>query len=76
MAISVIDKELLKYFTQLDEEQKQSLLELIKTFIKPNKQAPKTSIEEYNKELDAAMERINNGQFTTLEELENEMKTW
>lgn len=77
MAISTVDKELLKYFTRLDELQKKSLLEMIKTFLKPNDDpAKKTTIEQYNKELDEAMERISKGEFTTLEDLEKEMKSW
>jgi len=34
MAISALDKELLGYFTRLNEPQKRSLVEMIKTFIK------------------------------------------
>ncbi len=33
-------------------------------------------LEEYNRDLDEAMERISNGAFTTLEQLEKEMQTW
>lgn len=36
MAISAIDKELMRYFTRLDEAQKKSLLEMIKSFLKVN----------------------------------------
>jgi hypothetical protein len=72
---SVIDKELIHYFTRLNEMQKKSLLEMMKTFLKPD--AVETiSIDQYNKELDEAMERISNGKFTTLEELEREMQSW
>jgi hypothetical protein len=77
MAVSSIDKELIRYFTQLDEPQKKSLLEMIKTFLRPaNEPAETITIEQYNKELNDAMERINNGSFTTLEELEKEMHSW
>lgn len=77
MTVSSIDKELIKYFIQLTEPQKQSLLQMIKTFIKAgNNTSEDFSIEQYNKELDDAMERISVGNFTTLEELENEMQSW
>jgi hypothetical protein len=77
MTVSSIDKELIKYFIQLTEPQKQSLLQMIKTFIKAgNNTSEDFSIEQYNKELDEAMHRINIGNFTTLEELENEMQSW
>lgn len=77
MSISTTDKELLKYFTQLDESQKRSLLELIKTFLKGDKKSMEsTNLEQYNRELDEAVERISRGQYTTLEELEREMQSW
>jgi hypothetical protein len=77
MAASTVDKELIGYFMQLDEPQKRSLLEMMKTFLRPkNEPLEAITIEQYNKELDAAMERINNGTFTTLEALEKEMHSW
>jgi hypothetical protein len=77
MAVSAIDKELLKYFTQLDEPQKKSLLELIKTFLKAGEEPMgRVSLAQYNRELDEAMERISRGEFTTLEALEKEMQSW
>jgi hypothetical protein len=77
MAISATDKELIKYFTQLNELQKQSLLQVIKTFFNSkNESGDLITMEHYNKELDDAMERISNGNFTTLEELENEIHSW
>lgn len=77
MTVSSIDKELIKYFIQLTEPQKNSLLQMIKSFARPDTETRESvSIEEYNKELDDAMERINNGNFTTFEELQSEMKSW
>ena len=77
MASSAIDKELIRYFTRLDEAQKRSLLEMMKSFLKPGKEPLSgVTIEEYNKELDEAMERVSRGEFTTLEALEKEMQTW
>lgn len=77
MSFSTTDKELLKYFTQLDESQKKSLLELIRTFLKGNSnESERINIEQYNRELDEALERISNGEFTTIEDLEKEMQSW
>ncbi|HEY5370200.1 MAG TPA: hypothetical protein VIJ75_14550 [Hanamia sp.] len=74
---NVLDQELIMYFTKLDEPQKKSLLEMIKTFLKPPADTSKPiTVEQYNKELDEAMQRMSDGEFTTLEELENEMKSW
>jgi hypothetical protein len=77
MAISTTDKELLGYFSQLDEPQKKSLLELIKTFLKSGSPAmDRMTVKQYNQELDEAMKRIEKGEFTTLEALEKEMQLW
>ena len=73
---SVLDKELIHYFTRLNEPQKKSLLEMMKSFLKPGGEQRPVSIEQYNRDLDEAMERINKGGFTTLEELEKEMQSW
>ena len=73
--VSEVDKELIRYFIHLTEPQKQSLLQLIKTFMKPGiRPIEKVTVEQYNKELDDAMTRMNKGDFTTLEELEKEMQ--
>ncbi len=74
---SVVDKELIQYFLKLDEPQKKSLLEMMKSFLNPgNELLQPVSIEQYNRELDEAMERISNGNFSTLEELKKEMQSW
>lgn len=74
---NVLDKELLQYFMRLDEPQKRSLLEMMKSFLKPSSEPlHPVSIEQYNRELDEAMERISKGEFTTLEALEKEIQSW
>lgn len=75
---NVLDKELIQYFVRLNESQKRSLLEMMKSFLPSDNtiRQEAVTVEQYNKELDEAMERINSGKFTTLEELEKEMKTW
>jgi hypothetical protein len=76
MAISPIDKELLRYFVQLNDFQKKSLLEFIKSFLKNEDMLGGQTIDQYNQELDQAMERISRSEFTSLEMLEREMKSW
>ncbi|HEX5152348.1 MAG TPA: hypothetical protein VFW07_12930 [Parafilimonas sp.] len=74
---SVLDRELVEYFMRLSEPQKQSLLDMMKSFLNPLETSVyPVSPEQYNRELDEAMERINNGSFTTLEQLEKEMQSW
>ncbi len=77
MAISTVDKELIKYFAQLDGPQKKSLLGMMKTFLKTEEERilPQ-SLREYNQELNEAMERISRGEFTSLAQLEKEMLSW
>lgn len=77
MPISATDKELLTYFSQLNEPQKRLLIELMRNFLKTDHPViDRASIGQYNKELDEAMERTGNGDYTTLEELEKEIKSW
>lgn len=74
---SVLDRELLQYFLRLDEPQKRSLLEMMKSFLKTGSESLQpVSLEQYNRELDEAIERIGKGDFITLEELEKEMLSW
>ncbi len=74
---NVLDKELIQYFMRLDEPQKKSLLEMMKSFLKPGSEPLlPVNIQQYNLELEEAMQRISRGEFTTLEELEKEMKSW
>lgn len=74
---SVLDKELIQYFMRLNEPQKKSLLEMMKSFLKPGVEPMQpVSLDQYNRELDEAMERINKGEFTTFEELQKEMQSW
>lgn len=74
---NVIDKELIYYFMRLNNSQKKSLLGMIKSFLKQDNELLEViDIEQYNKELDEAMRRIEDGSFTTLEALEKEMQAW
>ena len=74
---NVLDHELIQCFTKLDEPQKKSLLEMIKSFLNtPGDTLNPVSKEQYNNELDEAMERMSDGEFTILEDLEKEMKSW
>jgi hypothetical protein len=77
MQISAVDKEFMQYFTRLDEPQKKSLLEMLKTFSGIAKaDSGLQTLEEYNQEINEAMARIDNGTYTTIEELEREMQEW
>lgn len=70
MNSSSISKEMLDNFTQLNEEEKISVLELVNTFLKSRKDDLKPqSLEEYNRELDRANDEIEAGDYIGHENL-------
>jgi len=72
-----IDKEMFAYFMQLNDAEKHSVVELLKTFMKGRKsQSERISVEQYNKDIDEAMEQASKGEYTTFEDLEKEMRSW
>ena len=73
---NAIDREMYAYFMQLNDAEKKSVVELLKTFMRGRKDQPNITIEQYNKELDEAMARVEQGEYTTFEDLEKEMKSW
>ncbi len=79
MATMSLDKEIKNYLPLLGNEEKQSLISVIKSFLKL-KDTPtppqRISIEQYNREIDEAMERVANGEYYTHEEVEEMSKKW
>ncbi|MBO9619328.1 MAG: hypothetical protein J7539_09870 [Niabella sp.] len=74
---SVLDKEMFNYFTRLNEAEKKSVVQMLKTFLKGRQPAPEPiSIEQYNKELDEAMEDVKNGATYSHEEVIKMAKDW
>ena len=72
-----LERELVQYVLQLDETQKKSLLEMLKTFVKgQEKKSARISIEQYNKEIDEAIARVEAGEYYTQEEVERMAKDW
>lgn len=60
---SVLEKEMYNYFTQLNEAEKKSVVQMLKTFLKSRKGNPgRISIEQYNKEIEEAMEEVKKGE--------------
>ncbi|MBS1529955.1 MAG: hypothetical protein JSU01_06590 [Bacteroidetes bacterium] len=72
-----LDRELFQYILQLDEAQKKSVLQMLKTFVKGGgKKVPRTSIEQYNKDIDEAIARVEAGEFYTHDEVRRMAKEW
>ncbi|HEY4063362.1 MAG TPA: hypothetical protein VGM30_15755 [Puia sp.] len=73
----VLEQELFQYFLQLNEAEKRSILQMLKTFVKGREKKPsRVSIEQYNKEIDEAITRVEAGEFYTQEEVEQMSKEW
>ena len=66
----ILDKEMYSYFTRLNEAEKKSVVQMLKTFMKGRKKnTDRISIEEYNKEIDEAMVELEKGEILTHEEV-------
>ena len=73
MAAHIADNELAKYWPLLTPVQKESIVSVIKSFVEP---IERSSIEQYNKEIDEAVARVEAGEFYTHEEVERMSKDW
>jgi hypothetical protein len=73
MSDKTINEEINTYFSLLTPLQKESVLGLIKSFLKTDK---RVSVKEYNAELAEAEEHIAQGKFTLQEDLEKESEKW
>jgi hypothetical protein len=69
-----LDQELFQYILQLNEAEKKSVLQMLKTFVKGR--TARTNIKEYNKEIDEAVARVEAGEFYTQDEVERMSKDW
>jgi len=76
MTAASIDNEFNKYWDLLTSEEKESLLNVAKNYVHLKEKANRTSIEEYNKEIEEAMQRIDAGEFYTHEPVEEMSKKW
>jgi hypothetical protein len=74
---NTMNEELHQYFTQLNKEEKKTVLQLLKTFVQNRNQDPeRISLQQYNQELEESEKQIEQGNFTTQEELEKDMEKW
>lgn len=74
---NTIEQELQHYLLQLNEAEKKSVLQLLKTFVKGRKQKQKRmTIEEYNEEINEALAEAEKGDVYTHEEVVKMVKNW
>ncbi|QXU40062.1 hypothetical protein [Pedobacter sp. D749] len=73
---TILESEMLNYFTQLDDAEKTSVIKMLKAFIKGKKENSNVTIEAYNNELLAAEHEFKNRNYISHDELLNEIKSW
>ncbi|WP_114789497.1 hypothetical protein U0035_08125 [Niabella yanshanensis] len=71
----ILEQEMFNYFIQLNEAEKKTVVQMLKTFLK-GRPAPEQnmSVEQYNKEIDEAIARVQAGDFYTQEQVEKMAK--
>ncbi len=72
-----LDNEMYNYFTQLNDAEKKSVIQMLKTFLKsrPDK-SDRVTIEQYNQELQEAEKEYEKGEYTTHDALLKQIKKW
>lgn len=74
---NVLEKKMFNYFSQLNEQEKKSVVQMLKVFLNTRSENTKrVSIEQYNIELDKAMEEVKNGETYTHDEVAEMSKKW
>jgi hypothetical protein len=74
---SVLEKEMTRYFRQLNETEKLSVVQMLKSFLSERSaKNNRISIEQYNKEIDEAMEEVKKREVYTHEEVAKMSKGW
>jgi hypothetical protein len=76
MKTTAIDEEMNNYFMQLNETEKKSVVQLIKTFLKSRKEFERISIEQYNKEIEEAESEIQKGDLLTHDDVVKMSSGW
>ncbi len=74
-----LEQEMHNYFIQLNEAEKKSVILMLRTFLKgrsPMAAENDLNIEQYNKEIDEAIARVEAGAFHTHQEVEKMAKEW
>jgi hypothetical protein len=74
---TITQQEWNTFFNELNEVEKKSVLEILKSFLQKKKKGfGSISIDEYNKEIDEALEEVANGEFITQAEMEKIASKW
>lgn len=76
MAAQSLDNDFMKYWSMLTPVEKESLLTVAKNYVQLKDDNTHISIEQYNKEIEEAVERVQGGEFYTHEEIVEMSKDW
>ncbi len=78
MSAQSLEQEFDQYWSKLNIVEKESLLAVAKNYVqlKDENDSDRVSIEEYNKEIDEAVARVEAGEFYTHEEVVKMSKDW
>lgn len=69
--VNVSEKEWQKYFVQLNEAEKKSVLLMLKIFLqRRGEDVKRINIEQYNKEIDEALAEVEEGDYISQDEME------
>jgi D-Tyr-tRNAtyr deacylase len=72
-----LEQELFDYILRLNEAEKKSVLQMLKTFVKGREsKVAHITIEQYNKEIDDAVVKVESGKFYTHNEVVQMAKNW
>ena len=74
MTSAAIKKQLEGYLPLLSNKQQALLLEMVKSFLNVDQDAKRITRKQYNKEIDEAVARIEEGNFVTHEDALKELK--
>ncbi|MES2138825.1 MAG: hypothetical protein V4511_03905 [Bacteroidota bacterium] len=76
MTTTAIKKQLDSYLPLLSKKQQTLLLEMVKSFLNVDKENKRTTRKQYNKEINEAVSRIENGDFVTHQDAIKELSKW
>ncbi|TAF45897.1 MAG: hypothetical protein EAZ51_09270 [Sphingobacteriales bacterium] len=76
MTATAIKKQVDNYLPLLSAKQQELILEMIKSFLNIEKDNERISQKQYNKEVDEAVSRIENGNFVTHQDALKELAKW
>jgi uncharacterized coiled-coil DUF342 family protein len=72
-----LEYEMYNYFTQLNDAEKESVIQMLKVFLNSRNAASEhTSIEQYNQELQEAEAEFQRGEYISHEEFVKLIKKW